>query len=41
MQFESGKMVRYLEDFAFVNGNRYQDLEPNADLVTPNKTGDL
>ena len=40
MQFESGKMVRCLEDFAFVNGNRYQDLEPNADLVTPNKAGD-
>jgi len=37
--FRSGEQVPYLENFAQVEGKRYQDLIPEAELVTPNKTG--
>ena len=36
--WESAAQVRRLRTFAFSNGTRYRDLEPDADLVTPNKT---
>ena len=37
-QWRSGSQMRHLRDFAFSIGRRYQDLVPNADLVSPNKT---
>jgi hypothetical protein len=40
-QWRSGSQMRYLRDFAFSIGKRYQELEPNADLVSPNKTAVL
>ena len=36
--WESGAQVKYLREFAFSNGKRFQELRPDADLVTPNKT---
>jgi hypothetical protein len=36
-QWLSGTEMKYLRDFAFSIGNRYQELEPDADLVSPNK----
>jgi hypothetical protein len=36
--WESGAQVKHLRTFAFANGTRFQDLEPDADLVNPNKT---
>jgi len=33
--------MKYLRDFAFSVGRRYQELEPNADLVSPNKDHNL
>jgi len=33
--------MKYLRDFAFSIGRRYQELEPNADLVSPNKDHSL
>lgn len=35
--WESGAQVKYLRQFAFSEGTRFQQLEPDADLVTPNK----
>ncbi|WP_319562136.1 DUF5060 domain-containing protein [Marispirochaeta sp.] len=40
LSFESGKQVRFLRDFIFCEGDRYQNLVPDAELVTPNKSGD-
>lgn len=40
-QWRSGSQMRYLRDFAFSIGKRYQELEPIADLVSPNKTAVL
>jgi hypothetical protein len=37
-QWRSGSQMQYLRAFAFSVGKRYQDLEPIADLVSPNKT---
>jgi hypothetical protein len=37
-QWRSGSQMRHLRDFAFSIGRRFQELEPNADLVSPNKT---
>lgn len=37
-QWRSGAEMQYLRTFAFSIGNRYQDLVPIADLVSPNKT---
>ena len=37
-QWRSGAEMQFLKTFAFSIGNRYQDLEPLADLVSPNKT---
>ena len=34
----SGAQMQYLKTFAFSIGNRYQELQPMADLVSPNKT---
>lgn len=38
LQWDSGAQMTHLRTFVFSTGARYQDLEPNADLVTPNKT---
>ncbi len=40
-QWRSGSEMRYLRDFAFAIGTRYRDLQPDADLVSPNKTSVL
>lgn len=37
-QWKSGAEMQYLKTFAFSIGERYQDLVPLADLVSPNKT---
>jgi hypothetical protein len=37
-QWRSGAEMQYLRTFAFSIGKRFQDLVPNADLVSPNKT---
>ena len=37
-QWKSGAEMQYLRTFAFSIGNRYQELVPLADLVSPNKT---
>lgn len=37
-EWQSGSQTQYLRTFAFSIGRRYQDLEPDADLVSPNKT---
>ena len=39
-QWRSGAEMQYLKEFAFSIGKRYQELEPLAELVTPNKTHD-
>lgn len=39
IQFESANQVRHLLAFVTIEGLRYRDLEPIADLVTPNKAG--
>jgi hypothetical protein len=36
-QWRSAGQMQYLRTFAFSIGKRYQDLEPDADLVSPNK----
>ena len=40
-QWNSAAQMRYLRDFAISIGNRYGDLEPNADLVSPNKNAEV
>lgn len=40
-QWNSGNQMRHLRTFAFSLGQRYQQLAPNADLVSPNKTSVL
>ncbi len=37
-QWRSGGQMQYLRTFAFSIGRRYQELEPDADLVSPDKT---
>jgi hypothetical protein len=37
-QWRSAGQMQYLRDFALSIGKRYQELEPIADLVSPNKT---
>jgi hypothetical protein len=37
-QWSSAAQMRHLRTFAFSVGKRYQELVPNADLVSPNKT---
>jgi hypothetical protein len=37
-EWRSGGQMQYLRAFAFSTGKRYQDLEPDADLVSPDKT---
>ena len=39
--WKSGDDMRHLKTFAFSIGDRYQELEPMADLVSPNKTWDV
>lgn len=39
--WESGAQMQHLRTFAFSIGNRYQDLVPLADLVSPNKSHDI
>lgn len=36
----SGAQAPYLSAFAFSEGDRFLELEPNSELVTPNKAGD-
>ena len=40
-QWKSGAQMQHLKTFVFSIGNRYQELVPIADLVSPNKTGDI
>jgi len=40
-QWISGAEVKYLRDFAFSIGDRYRDLEPDSDLVSPEKDYNL
>jgi hypothetical protein len=40
-QWRSASQMQYLRDFAMSIGKRYQELEPNADLVSPNKSAVL
>ncbi|MGA9291589.1 MAG: DUF5060 domain-containing protein [Ignavibacteriaceae bacterium] len=40
-QWTSGAQVQYLNNFAFSIGNRYRELVPMADLVSPNKSQDI
>jgi hypothetical protein len=37
-QWSSARQMRHLRTFALSSGKKYQDLVPNADLVSPNKT---
>lgn len=37
-QWQSGAQMQYLRLFAMSTGKRYQELVPDADLVSPNKT---
>ncbi len=37
-RWSSGEQMRHLGTFALSIGNRYQDLVPDADLVSPNRT---
>jgi len=37
-QWNSARQMQHLRTFAFSIGKRYQELVPNADLVSPNKT---
>ena len=37
-QWNSANQMRYLRDFAFSEGRRYQDLVPDANLVEPSET---
>ncbi|MGH6924299.1 MAG: DUF4038 domain-containing protein [Propylenella sp.] len=39
-QWRSADQVRHLRTFAFVRGTRFRALEPDAELVVPNKTGE-
>ena len=40
-QWRSGAEMQYLKTFAFSIGKQYQELEPLADLVSPNKSHDI
>jgi hypothetical protein len=40
-KWRSAEEVQYLKNFAFSIGERYQDLQPMTDLVTPNRTHDV
>jgi hypothetical protein len=40
-QWNSGAQMRHLRAFAFSLGKRYQELVPDADLVSPNRTPEL
>ncbi len=40
-QWKSGSEMQYLKTFALSIGNRYQELVPLPDLVSPNKTHDI
>jgi hypothetical protein len=40
-QWRSGAQMQHLRTFALSIGKRYQELEPNADLVSPNKDHNL
>ena len=40
-QWSSGAQMKYLRDFAFSIGKRYQELVPDADLVSPDKDRNL
>ena len=39
LTFESGNQVKFLKNFAMVNGTKYQKLVPDSEIVVPNKAG--
>ena len=39
--WKSGDEMQHLKTFAFSIGKKYQELEPQTDLVTPNRTADV
>ena len=39
LSFEVSEQVKHIQTFLLVEGLRYRDLIPNAELVSPNKTG--
>jgi hypothetical protein len=41
LTWRSGAQMAHLRTFVLSEGDRYQDLEPNADLVSPNKTSEV
>jgi hypothetical protein len=41
LTFPASYQTRYFSDFLLSEGKRYQDLIPDAELVSPNKTGPL
>lgn len=41
IHFTSAEMISHFKKFVFSEGNRYQELIPNADIVSPNKTHEL
>jgi len=40
IQYRSGAQTPFLRDFAMSEGDRYRDLIPNSEWVTPNKMGE-
>lgn len=40
LQWESGAQMTHFRDFVLSEGVRYQELVPNADLLSPNKTSE-
>lgn len=41
LAWRSGAQMTHLRTFVFSEGDHYQELEPNADLVSPNKTAEV
>ena len=40
LKYQSGAQVQYVKDFISIIGDRYRDLTPEAELITPNKYGE-
>ena len=40
IKFKSGLQTTYVKNFALCEGDRYRDLVPDSELVTPNKAGE-
>ncbi len=41
LEWESAEQFHHLRTFLFSQGRRFQDLEPIADLISPNKAGEV